>query len=67
MDMLDFYIRVVKALDEIGAPYMDKAHHRPAPRGHMSLHAWQAAIAAGASGELIEKVCADGGRKSGEN
>ena len=22
MDMLDFYIRVVKALDEIGAPYM---------------------------------------------
>jgi hypothetical protein len=22
MDMLDFYIRVVKALDEIGTPYM---------------------------------------------
>jgi hydroxymethylglutaryl-CoA reductase len=27
-------------------------------RGHMSLHARQVAIAAGASGELIEKVAA---------
>jgi hydroxymethylglutaryl-CoA reductase len=34
-------------------------------RGHMSLHARQVAIAAGATGDLVEKVAsADGG---GEN
>lgn len=32
--------------------------NRSIQRGHMSLHARQVAIAAGASGELIEKVAA---------
>ena len=37
-------------------------------RGHMSLHARQVAIAAGASGDLIEQVAsADGGRASGQD